>query len=405
VAIRALLRLPRSEWPHNQAPGLVEELLSYIRKLPTADRTTDEALAAQEFAHALTSLLPAADAKQIRANLSELGVRVVRIGTLFERMSFDKDVIAVRTGKPVEFIFENTDLMPHNFVITQPGAMAEIGQIAEDTAQDPAAARRHYVPQSSKILLSSTLLQPRESQKLSFTAPSEPGVYPYVCTYPGHWRRMYGALYVVADLDAYLENPEAYLAANPLVIKDDLLKDRRPRTEWKFEDLAVAIESLDAGRSYGNGKHLFQLANCSACHKLDGVGTQIGPDLTQLDPKWTPVDILKEMLDPSSRINEKYQTYILTLESGKTLTGLILNESIDGVEVVENPLAKADPVVIKPKEIIDREKAAVSIMPKGLLDKLSRDEILDLVAYVTARGNPKHPLFQGGHDHSAHSGH
>ena len=403
AAVRALLRLPRGEWPQDQAAGLLEGLLSYIRELPTADRTTDEALAAQEFAYALTSLLPATEAKRLRAELGELGVRVVRVGTLFERMSYDKDVIAVRAGKPVEFIFENTDLMPHNLVITQPGAMAEIGQMAEDTAQDPAAARRHYVPQSSQVLLSSILLQPRQSQKLSFTAPSEPGVYPYVCTYPGHWRRMYGALYVVEDLDAYLENPEAYLASNPLEIKDDLLKDRRPRTEWKFEDLAVAIESLEAGRSYGNGKHLFQLANCSACHKLDTVGTPIGPDLTQLDAKWTPVDILKEMLDPSARINEKYQTYILTLESGKTLTGLILNESIDGVEVVENPLAKADPVVIKPKEIIEREKAAVSIMPKGLLDKLSRDEIFDLVAYVAARGNSKHPLFQGGHDHGAHA--
>jgi putative heme-binding domain-containing protein len=216
---------------------------------------------------------------------------------------------------------------------------------------------------------------------------------------------MYGALYVVADLDAYLENPEAYLASNPLEIKDDLLKDRRPRTEWKFDDLAVAIESLQPGRSYGNGKHLFQMANCSSCHKLDGVGTEIGPDLTKLDPKWTHVEILKEMLEPSAQINEKYQSYILTLESGKTLTGMIVSESIDGVKVIENPLAKADPVVIRPKEIIERERATVSIMPKGLLDKLSRDEILDLVAYIAARGNREHPLFKGGHDHSGHAGH
>jgi len=41
-------------------------------------------------------------------------------------------------------------------------------------------------------------------------------------------------------------------------------------------------------------------------------------------------------------------------------------------------------------------------MPKGLLDKLSRDEILDLIAYVAARGNPEDPLVQGGHDHGEH---
>jgi putative heme-binding domain-containing protein len=332
-----------------------------------------------------------------------LGVRVVRIGTLFERMSYDKDVLALRAGKPVEFIFENSDLMPHNFVITEPGAMAEIGLLSESTAQDPASARRNYVPPSSKILLSSRLLQPRELQKLSFTAPTKPGVYPYVCTYPGHWRRMYGALYVVEDLDAYLENPEAYLASHPLEIKDELLKDRRPRTEWKLEDLAGPVETMEPGRSYANGKHLFQVANCSACHKLEGVGTEIGPDLTKLDVKLMPVDILKEMLDPSAKINEKYQTYILTLDSGKTLTGLILEDTFDAVKIIENPLAKAEPVVLKPKEIIEREKAPVSIMPKGLLDKLSREEILDLVAYVASRGNHDYPLFKGGHDHSAHS--
>jgi putative heme-binding domain-containing protein len=212
---------------------------------------------------------------------------------------------------------------------------------------------------------------------------------------------MYGALYVVEDLDAYLENPETYLASNPLEIKDELLKDRRPRTEWKLEDLAGAVERMEPGRSFSHGKQLFQVANCSACHKLGDVGTEIGPDLAQLDAKYGPMDVLKEMLDPSAKINEKYQSYILTLESGKTLTGLILTESIDGVKVIENPLAKADPVVIRPREIIEREKAAASIMPKGLLDRLSREEILDLVAYIAARGDQKHPLYQGAHDHSA----
>ncbi len=114
--------------------------------------------------------------------------------------------------------------MPHNFVIAQSGALEELGLAAEATAQQPDAARRQYVPVSKKVLLASSLLQPRSSEKLSFVAPTKPGVYPYVCTYPGHWRRMYGALYVVDDLDAYLENPEGYLASHPLEVKDALLK-------------------------------------------------------------------------------------------------------------------------------------------------------------------------------------
>src|SRR6185312_14994959 len=105
-----------------------------------------------------------------------------------------------------------------------------------------------------------------------------------------------------------------------------------------------------ASRSYGNGKQLFTVANCVACHKLGTVGREFGPDLTKLDPKFKPSDILRHVLEPSEKI-------------------------------VENPLVKADPVVINKGEIEERTVSKVSIMPKGLLDKLSRDEILDLVSF------------------------
>jgi putative heme-binding domain-containing protein len=178
----------------------------------------------------------------------------------------------------------------------------------------------------------------------------------------------------------------------------------RPRKEWKLEELASSVEGLKEGRSFTNGKLIFQAASCVSCHKLNGVGNEIGPDLTKLDPKLQkPIEILKDILDPSFRINDKYQTFTFELESGKVVTGLVVEETPDRVKVLENPLAKADPVVIKKSDISERKKAAVSIMPKGLLDKLTHEEILDLIAYVAAAGNAKSPLFQGGHEH--HHGH
>ena len=57
-----------------------------------------------EFADTLTTLLPAEEAKKLRAELSELGVRVVRIGTLFERMSYDKDVVAIEFEYSKDFM-------------------------------------------------------------------------------------------------------------------------------------------------------------------------------------------------------------------------------------------------------------------------------------------------------------
>jgi len=403
TAVLALLRIPQSEWPADEAKPLLDSIIGYLRKLPVADRTSPEALDALQFAEALTTHLPAAEGRAVRKELADIGVRVLRIGTLTDQMLFDKDSLVVQAGKAVEFMFENTDIMPHNFVILQPGSLEEIGTVAEATATQPGAVERHYVPKSDKVLLASKLLQPRDTQRLSYTAPQAPGIYPFVCTYPGHWRRMYGALYVVADLEGYLANPEAYLAQNALPMKDELLKFNRPRKEWKFEELAPEVEKLKDGRSFATARQIFTVANCVACHKMNGVGQEIGQDLTKPDPKVEkPADILRHILEPSLKIDEKYQTWIFDLTSGKKVTGMILDHKGDTYKVIENPLLKADPVTITEGEIDQKTKSATSIMPKGLLDKLTKEEILDLIAYIAAKGNEKHPFFQGGHEHGGH---
>jgi putative heme-binding domain-containing protein len=404
AAMQAMLRIPLMYWPKENVRPLLDTLLTYVRKIPVKERTTGEVLDAVQMADSLASLLPLAEAKAVRKELGALAVRVVRIGTVPDQMRFDKERLVVKAGAQAEILFENTDLMPHNLVVVQPGALEEIGLLAEETATQADAMARQYVPKSSKVLFKSRLLQPRESEKLSFKAPSKPGVYPIVCTYPGHWRRMYGALYVVEDLDEYLADPTGYLAKNPLPIADELLKFTRPRTEWKFEDLASSVEKLEPGRSFGNGKQMFQVANCLACHKMNGVGLEIGPDLTKIDPKqMKPIEILRDILEPSFRINEKYQSYVVEMKNGKVFTGLIVKETPEMVKLLENPLAKAAPLVLKVAEIDTRKKSPTSIMPKGLLDQLTRDEILDLVAYIFARGDPQHAVWQGGHE--GHKGH
>ena len=404
AAVRALQRIPRPYWPAEEARPLIDVLLEHVRDLPTADRTSQAALDVQEFADALATLLPVEEAREVRGALRELGVRVVRIGTLPERMSYDQDIIAVAAGKPVEFIFENVDLMPHNLAILQRGALEEVGLLGEATALQPDAAARHFIPPSDKIMLASRLLQPRQSQRLSFTAPTEPGVYPIVCTYPGHWRRMYSALYVVEDLDEYLAGPEAYLASRPLPVDDELLKERRPRTEWKMDDLNAPVAELSAGRSFGTATQMFTVASCAACHKLNGAGNNFGPDLAKLDEKLTPADILQAVLEPSHKINEKFQTWIIETDGGQTFTCIVLEETAEELKVIENPVLKAEPVTIRVDEIVAREKSLVSVMPKGLLDKLTRDEILDLMALRISRGNRDAALFQGGGHEHEHAG-
>lgn len=406
VAIDAIQRLPKTEWASDQAHPLLDSVIAYLAPLPPAERTSPAALSAIQFGYELTSLLPADQGKAMRAKLGEIGVRIVRVGTVPDQMLYDKERLVVQAGKPVEFLFENTDIMPHNFVIIQPGALEEVGLAAEAQATQPGALERHYVPTSNKVLLASTLLQPRNVQKLSFNVPKEPGVYPYVCTYPGHWRRMFGALYVVADLDAYEADPEGYLAKNAVAAQDTLLKFNRPRKAWTIEELTPLLDEVaHGGRNFGNGKQIFAATNCIACHKLNGVGQEVGQDLAKLDPKHKPADILKSILEPSANINEKFQSYIIETKEGKVHTGLIVEETGEAIKILENPLAKTAAVTIEKSNIETRTKSPTSIMPKGLLDKLTREEILDLLAYVIARGDQKNAVFGAAHDHDHHHDH
>ncbi len=74
---------------------------------------------------------------------------------------------------------------------------------------------------------------------------------------------------------------------------------------------------------------------------------------------------------------------------------MITEETADTVKVMENPLVKCEPTILAASSISERTKSPKSIMPEGLLSQLTREEILDLVAYVAAHGDAGHKLFQG----------
>lgn len=399
-AIAALLTIAPEHWNKTQLPTLADNLVAYLSEIPAQFRTAGPALEAIKLARAVGQQLPAEQGQAIEERLKNLDVRVIAIGTVAHRMIYDKEQVAVQAGKPVEFRFSNTDNMPHNFVITAPGTMEEIGLLAESTGRDPDAMQRHYVPKSKHILLQSQLLQTGEVQALLFDAPTTPGIYPYVCTYPGHWRRMYGTLYVVADLSAYQANPEQYLADNPIPILDDLLKLSSRGREWKLDELVGDIDPLPMGRSFEVGKELFKVASCVSCHKLGDQGLVFGPDLAKLDvKKHTTLHILKSLIEPSKEIDDKFRSQIFILNSGKMITGMIVKETDDTIHIVIDPSAKGKPTILARIDIEEQLKSDVSLMPKGLLDKLSREEILDLIAYVMARGDKTDKQYEHDHNH------
>jgi len=113
------------------------------------------------------------------------------------QLIFDQKEFTVKAGTNVELIFRNVDEMPHNLLIVRPGKLEAVGEAADRMAGSPDAGKLHFVPQIPEVMYATRLLMINESDTLRFKAPDLPGDYPYVCTYPGHWRIMNGIMRVI----------------------------------------------------------------------------------------------------------------------------------------------------------------------------------------------------------------
>jgi plastocyanin len=121
----------------------------------------------------------------------------LKIKCLKERMLFDLETFSAKKGQPIKLEFYNSDATPHNFVLVEPGSLEEIGQAANLMASDPVAAKTgQFIPDSKKIIVHTKMLNQEEKEILRFNAPNQPGEYPYMCTFPGHWIIMKGILVV-----------------------------------------------------------------------------------------------------------------------------------------------------------------------------------------------------------------
>ncbi|MDB4459145.1 plastocyanin/azurin family copper-binding protein [bacterium] len=111
-------------------------------------------------------------------------------------LQFLRKTLEVRAGEPVALRLKNTDVMPHNLVIVARGGAEKVGMASFRMLNDPAAGRKHYVPDLPEVLAWVPVINPGTDHVLHFRAPQEPGDYPYLCTFPGHWQAMRGVLKV-----------------------------------------------------------------------------------------------------------------------------------------------------------------------------------------------------------------
>ena len=207
AAMKSIQLIPESAWTPATIEPVARAIVAMVKETPVARRTTPSTLDAIQLGEKLADALPEEPRLAVRRDLRALGVQIVRIQAVPEQMIFDLNWFVVQAGKPVQILLVNPDAMPHNLVIGQPGSLQEIGTKGGVMSPPADPEAKAYVPDSPLVLQSTRLVNAGESARLNFTAPGKPGQYVYVCTFPGHWVRMYGVMLVVDNLEAWERKP------------------------------------------------------------------------------------------------------------------------------------------------------------------------------------------------------
>lgn len=151
---------------------------------------------------------------------------------------------------------------------------------------------------------------------------------------------------------------------------------------WTVADLAADLDKLGAGRDLARGKAAYLAAQCAGCHLFRGEGGNIGPDLTAASNRFNRRDLLEAIIDPNKGISEQYAMFHVTQFDGKKeVAGMIVEDTNDFLKVLVDPLRGTTEMISKynpPK----KELLPTSPMPPGLINTLTKDEVLDLLAFI-----------------------
>jgi putative heme-binding domain-containing protein len=147
-------------------------------------------------------------------------------------------------------------------------------------------------------------------------------------------------------------------------------------------------------RDYDRGRTTIAAANCFACHRFAGEGGSNGPDLTALAGRFSQKDLLESVVEPSKVISDQYASVIIRLLDGQVVTGRIVNLKADNLHINTDMLNPSGHEVVNRADIDEMRPSTTSMMPAGLLDTLSEDEVRDLLAFLLSRGDREHAMFQ-----------
>jgi putative heme-binding domain-containing protein len=188
---------------------------------------------------------------------------------------------------------------------------------------------------------------------------------------------------------------ETLSTKEPAALITNFVAPKGPGKAYTVDEALQLVSAPDAlkSRNFAQGEAMFRSTLCATCHRFNGEGGSIGPDLTGSGNRYTLRDLLENIIDPSKVISDQYDSHEITLKNQSIVLGRIVVEENDKLFVVSNPFAPADQTVLNSGDVLRKEVRKVSMMPPGLVNSLNSDELRDLVAYLLSGGNPKDKAF------------
>ena len=180
---------------------------------------------------------------------------------------------------------------------------------------------------------------------------------------------------------------------SPAEVMAEAMAGRTFVKNWELEELSKSSSSGLKGRNFQVGQKMFAAGGCYACHRFGNQGGMNGPDLTGSGGRYSPHDLLEQIMYPSKEINEQFVPTFVTLKSGEALSGVVVNLNGDRVTLNTDLYNPNQRTSVQRKEIQSMGPSTVSPMPPGLLNMMEKEEIMDLLAYILSGGDTNHRFF------------
>lgn len=154
--------------------------------------------------------------------------------------------------------------------------------------------------------------------------------------------------------------------------------------DWQLEDILPDLETLNlTQRTTADGKRALVVALCLNCHRVGTDGANVGPDLTHVGGHYDARKIWESIVEPSQTVDPKYRNRTYAMDDGRMVTGRVVH--VDGSElVIETDPVAATTAKVERAAIESSTVSQLSPMPSGLVNSLSKEEILDLLFYLSS---------------------